>query len=341
MTEFAGTAAGPMLFIGAGAVGGFMAAHLVRAGANVVTWEPWATNREVIAREGLTIEDPNESFTVPLRTIASAGDIPSVAPSVMVLCTKMADAPAIVAEVEAVYRGTWVVTLNALADLDMAEAFGADRVMGCIVTGLFGNLVRPGFIRRHRERLRGGAPTFRIGETAGPATARIDALVQAFGLIDGAEAVQDMAAARWGKMVFNCMTSSLSALHQRPIRDFFVDPDQRPTLMAAGIEVTAVATAYGITIDPVCGVPGTIWHAAAAGDVAARATLEAGLIRYGEAMNATSLGGMAQDVLRGRRTEVSLINGVVVDKGLQRNVAAPTNAWLVESLDALTAGSAR
>ncbi|WP_158611671.1 ketopantoate reductase family protein [Teichococcus wenyumeiae] len=330
-----------MLFIGAGAVGGFMAAHLARSGADVVMWEPWATNREAITRDGLTIADPDETFTVPLRTIASAADIPSVAPSVMVLCTKMADAPAIVADVEAAYRGTWIVTLNALADLDMAEALGADRVMGCIVTGLFGNLVRPGSIRRHRERLRGGAPTFRIGETAGAATPRIHALVQAFGLIDGAEAVPDMAAARWGKMVFNCMTSPLSALHQRPIRDFFVDPAQRPTLMKAGIEVTAVAAAYGITIDPVCGVSGAIWHAAAAGDVAAQSTLEAGLIRYGEAMNATSLGGMAQDVERGRRTEVSLINGVVVNKGLLKGVAAPTNAWLVESLDALTAGTAQ
>ncbi len=326
----------PLLIIGAGAVGGYIAAHLARLQENVVVYEPWEPNRRAIAQGGFRVSEPAGDFEARFATIATVDEIPSVAPRLMILCTKLADAPAVVDAVERVHRGTWVVTLNALADLAMAQDLGADRVMGCIVTGLFANLTGPGAMQRHRRRFDGGPATFRLGETRGPATPRIHALVDRLSAIDGAEAVDDMAAARWAKLVFNSMTSALSALHRRPIRDLFTEQTLRAEMTKVALEVATIAAAAGVVPDPICGVPGATWARACAGSAEALAALDAGLVAYGDHMNPTAVSGMAQDRARGRRTEAWLINGTAVAEARRLGQDAPANTALIQALDALT-----
>lgn len=324
---------GPLLIIGAGAVGGYMAAHLARAGERVAMLEGWAPNRDAIRARGLTVEEPAGDFRIDLPMLDDAAQIATLKPRLVILCTKLADADAALAGVEAHYAGPYLVTLNALADLDLARRLGADRVMGCIVTGLFANLVEPARMKRHRRRHDGGAATFRLGEVAGPATPRIRALVDLLGHIDAAEAVDDLPAARWTKLVFNCMTSPLCAIRRTTLRALFLEAPLRAEMTALALEVVAVANAAGVALDPVCGIPGATWAAAARGDAAALAAVEAGLLYYGGKIEPGATSGMAQDLARGRRTEVSLINGAVVAEAARHGLAAPTNAALVAALD--------
>lgn len=325
--------AGPLLVVGAGAVGGYIAAHLAREGEAVAILEPWAPNREAIAADGLAVEEPSGSFRATPKVVATAAEAAALRPRLVVLCTKLADADAALAALEEHYRGPWLVTLNALADLDLARRLGAERVMGCIATGLFANLVAPGRLQRHRRRFDGGAATFRIGETAGPATPRIRALVDLLGKVDTAEAVDDMPRARWTKLVFNCMTSPLCALHRTTLRNLFLEDALRARMTEVALEVVAVADAAGVALDPICGIPGATWVAATSGDTAARASVEDGLLRYGAKVDPGATSGMAQDVARGRRTEVALINGAVVKEAARLGRAAPANAALVAALD--------
>jgi 2-dehydropantoate 2-reductase len=332
-----GQATGPLLVVGAGAVGGYIAAHLTRAGESVAVLEPWAPNRKAIREKGMTAEEPAGDFHVELSTVAEAGE---VAPRLVILCTKLADTPAIVAAIERQYRGPYLVTLNALADFDLAQQLGAARVMGCIVTGLFAKLAEPGRMQRHRRRNDGGAATFRIGETMGAATPRIHALVELLGQVDGAEAVDDLAAARWTKLVFNCMTSPLCALRRTTLRALFLEAPLRAELTAVALEVVAVANAAGVALDPLCGIPGATWSAAARGDAAARGAVAAGLEYYGKKVDPAATSGMAQDLARGRRTEVSLINGAVVAQARRFGLTAPANAALIAALDQAASASA-
>lgn len=324
--------AGPLLVVGAGAVGGYIAAHLARAGERVAILEDWAPNREAIRAGGLAVEEPAGAFQPRLDVVDDAA---AVAPRLVVLCTKLADAPAAIEALERRYRGPYLVTLNALADIDLARRIGAERVVGCIVTGLFANLVAPGRLQRHRHRGDGGAATFRIGEVDGPATPRIRDLVALLGRVDGAEAVDDLPAARWTKLVFNCMTSPVCALRRTTLRALFVEPTPRAEMTAAALEVVAVAAAAGVALDPICGIAGPTWIAAARGEPAARAAVEAGLLRYGEKVDPGATSGMAQDLARGRRTEVALINGAVVGQAHRLGLVAPVNARLVAALEAL------
>jgi 2-dehydropantoate 2-reductase len=329
-------AEGPLLVVGAGAVGGYIAAHLARAGEPVTVLESWAPNREAIAAKGLAVQEPAGDFHVTLPVLATPGEVAVLAPRLVILCTKLGDAPAMVTEIEHHWHAPYLVTLNALADLDLAHRLGAARVMGCIVTGLFGNLVEPGRLQRHRLRHDGGAATFRIGEVAGPATPRIRAMVELLGKVDRAEAVDDLPAARWTKLVFNCMTSPLSALRRAPLRDLFLEPRLRHEMIELALEVIAIADAEQVGHDVICGIPAATWSAAARREPGAMATLEEGLMRYGRTLAPGAISGMAQDLSRGRRTEAWLINGAVVEQARQRGMEAPANAALIAQLDAAT-----
>ena len=94
-----------------------------------------------------------------------------------------------------------------------------------------------------------------------------------------------------------------------------------------------MADAAGVALDPVCGIAGARWAAAARGEAAALADVEVGLLRYGGKVDPGATSGMAQDLARGRRTEVSLINGAVVAEAARLRRVAPVNAALVAALD--------
>ena len=187
-----------ILIAGAGAEGGYLAAHLARLGETVVVLESWSPHREAIAARGLRVEEPGDAFTIDLPVVARPEELQTL-PGLIILCTKLPDAAAMVASLEACFHAPYLVTLNALADLTLAGQLGADRVTSCIATGLFATLAAPGVIRRHRSRFDGGAASFLLGETQEPRTLRLAQQAALLGRIDTTAMVDDMPAARWTK----------------------------------------------------------------------------------------------------------------------------------------------
>ena len=327
-----------ILVAGCGAVGGYLAAHLVRLGESVIALDPWAENRAAIAARGMRIAEPTGDFSVPLRVCETAAELRGQPIDLAILCCKLPEAMALLEalETEAGYRGDYLATLNGLVDAEIARRIGAARVMGCIVFGFFGHLAGPGLVQRHRARNPGGTPAvLRLGEVAGPVTDRVRALAALFGRIDAAEAVEDFSRARWTKLIFNSMTSPLAAVsggHQRPI---FLEPPLRAELTALAMEGVRIARAAGVAIDSICAMSGATWHQAAEGDAAALAAIEAGLIRYGEGISPSATSGMAQDLARGRETEKKFLNGALVDEARARGLDAPTHRSIIARLTAL------
>lgn len=317
----------PILIAGAGAVGGYLAAHLARLGEAVVVLEPWSPHRQAIAAHGLRVEEPNDAFTIDLPVVARPEELPTP-PRLIILCTKLPDAGAMVASLEACFQAPYLVTLNALADLTLAGQLGAERVTGCIATGLFATLAAPGLIRRHRRRFDGGAASFLLGATRGPPTPRLAQQAALLGRIDTTVVVDDMPAARWTKMVFNAMTSGLVALHGGRLRPVFEDPALRARALELALETVAVSRAEGVTLGPVCGMAGALWQA---GD---RATLDAGIAAYAATLDPLVTSGMAQDLSHGRRTEIREINGEIIRRAAHWGIPTPGNAALLAAVEA-------
>jgi len=313
----------PILVAGAGAVGGYIAAHLHRCGEDVVALEPWTPNREAIAAQGLRVEEPDDGFTAAVPVIARPEEI-GTTPRLIILCTKLPDAAAMVAGLEACFQVPYLVTLNALADISLAEELGAERITSCIATGLFATLVEPGVIRRHRCRFDGGAASFLMG---GPA-AGLAEQAALLGRIDTTAVVPDMRSARWTKMVFNAMTSGLVALHGGRLRPVFEDATMRARALNIALETIAVGRAEGVEFGPICGMPSVLWQD---GD---RAVLDAGIARYAQKLDPAVTSGMAQDLSHHRRTEIREINGEIIRRATRHGIGAPENAALLAAMEA-------
>ena len=58
-----------LTIIGAGAIGGTIGAHLIRSGNDVLLCDSDVAHVDAINRDGLTIEGPVESFTVPAKAV--------------------------------------------------------------------------------------------------------------------------------------------------------------------------------------------------------------------------------------------------------------------------------
>jgi 2-dehydropantoate 2-reductase len=111
----------------------------------------------------------------------------------------------------------------------------------------------------------------------------------------------------WVKLIMNCAYNALSAIPQLPYGRL-VQGEGIPKLMEGIVEeCLAVARASGVE------VPGDM-HAATR--------------RIAETMPA-QLSSTAQDLARGKPTEIEHLNGVVARKGAALGVPTPLNAMLL------------
>jgi 2-dehydropantoate 2-reductase len=112
----------------------------------------------------------------------------------------------------------------------------------------------------------------------------------------------------WTKLVWNCALNALSALGKVTYGEIIASSDAKQLLENTVYEVLAVAKASGIQ---------------PAGLEDPRAAL-AGAYKVAESMAATR-SSTAQDMMRGKKTEIDSLNGFIVRKGRQLNVPVPVN----------------
>ena len=125
--------------------------------------------------------------------------------------------------------------------------------------------------------------------------------------------------ALWGKLILNCAWNALSALTQRPYGWLIRREGVVAAIGDVVDECVAVARASGVS------VPDDI--------------LERGL-RLGTTM-ADQRSSTAQDLARGRRSEIDHLNGFVVRRGLALGIPTPANRLLHTLVKLAEAGDGR
>jgi 2-dehydropantoate 2-reductase len=126
----------------------------------------------------------------------------------------------------------------------------------------------------------------------------------------------------WKKLALNVCTLPTAALLHFQAHELNQHDEMRDLMRGLLGEVVGVAKAQGIKLDE-----GERWQAIT------------GLLEKAVGARAS----MLQDVEAGRRTEIEVINGAIVDGGRKNGIATPLNdamVWLVKSLQAkyLTTG---
>jgi 2-dehydropantoate 2-reductase len=296
---------------GAGAVGGYLAARLLRAGRHDVCVVARGEHLRAIASGGLTLTTPEERFTVHPRAVSDRPQ--DLGPQDVVFVTLKAHSQAAAASDIAALLGpggTAVFASNGipwwwthrglehpgsplpLLDPDAAlwEHVTPQRAMGCVVYSA-NEVVGPGEIR-HRANNR-----WLLGRPDGDLSAQLAAVVDMLrhaGI--NAEGIADLRACIWAKLLRNVPLNSLCALTRLSVDGISAHSELGALCSAMVDEVAAIAAADGT-------------------DLSARVEAAKQAPALGAGTDGTRAQGvrpsMLQDVLAVRNMEVEAILGQV------------------------------
>src|ERR1700749_3281368 len=166
-------------FVGAGAVGGYAGAHMVKNGEDVTFIDPWPEHVEHMRKHGLRVTHAMKEpeFTVPVRAlhVTDAQQLAKEKPvDIAFVCMKSYDTEwATMMIKQYLAPGGYVVSLqNCINEERIAGIVGWGKVLGCIAAAISVDLYEAGRIRRTVAK--GGSlhTVFRVGEVHGRATPR-------------------------------------------------------------------------------------------------------------------------------------------------------------------------
>ncbi|MDE2004958.1 MAG: 2-dehydropantoate 2-reductase [Rhodospirillales bacterium] len=336
--------------IGAGAVGGYVGAGMAAAGHDVTLIDPWPEHVEAIRAGGMRLSGmtPEETRTVrvptlhltELQRVARERPIDLAFVSVKSYDTEWA------AAMIAPYLSPGGVVLsmqNCINEERIASRLGWGRVLGVVVTGGLGlDLYEPAHIRRTMAK-RPGQTCLYVGEPSGRVTARAQAIAAILGDVDEAHATDDLWGERWTKLCVNGMRNGVSAATGMGGNARDTHDGVRRVCIRLGAESVRVGRALGFRVGRIGALDPDTLDRADSGDAAAMAEIERAMLRASEGSARSDLQrpSMAQDMAKGRRTEIDFMNGFIAAKGQEAGVAAPTHARLTEVVRRVERGELR
>lgn len=283
--------------MGAGSVGCYFGALLARAG-HAVTLIGRPAHVQAIAAHGLRLQTAAEDVQIPLSASTNAGAVAGA--DVVLLCVKSTDTEAAARQIQPhLAPGTLVLTLQNGVDNDerVRAVLGPTHPVIAAVVYVATAMAGPGHVRHF------GRGELLIGPS--PLAQRV---AREFGGAGIPTQVSDnVRGVLWAKLVINCAYNALSAITQQPY-GWLVQQDGVTEVIADLVaECLAVAQADGVHID------GDI-HAAVRG--------------IAQTMPA-QLSSTAQDLARGKPSEIEHLNGYVVRRGGALGVPTPVNRALL------------
>ena len=279
--------------VGAGAIGCYFGGLLARAG-HAVTLIGRAPQVEVINKNGLQFESLGRRQCI---TVAATDRIAAVADATLVLfCVKSSDTDG-AAQAMAPHLGPEAVVLslqNGVDNVERIRAHTKNPVLPVLVYAA-AQMPAPGSVQHT------GGGNLVIGSSLPRAIA--DVLASAGIPVRISDNID---VELWTKLTMNCAYNAISALAQAPYGRMVAMPEVCDVMRDVVGEVVRVAEAKGVRLP----------------DDIVDATL-----KLAEAMPVT-VSSTAQDMLKGKRTEIDHLNGAVVRLGEALGIATPVNRTL-------------
>jgi 2-dehydropantoate 2-reductase len=323
--------------MGTGAVGGYAGAHMVQAGEDVTFIDPWPEHVEHMRKHGLRVTHAREvpEFTVPVRAlhVTDAQQLAREKPiDIAFVCMKSYDtAWATMLIRQYLAPEGFVVSLqNCINEETIAGVVGWGKTLGCIASSITVGLTEPGHV--HRGAGKGGKAhtVFRAGEVHGRITPRAEEVCRLVAYSDSAKVTGNLWGERWSKLVTNAMANGISActgmnggqmLASEPIRRFST---------RVGSEAIRVGQALGYQLEEIYHIPPETIARAGEGDEAAIRTCDQIRAEQGKRTAAEQRPSMGQDMMKGRRTEIEFLNGLIVREGEKLGLPCRANAVLTD-----------
>ena len=280
--------------MGAGAVGCYYGARLQQAGHEVVLVGRPALVEAVQAR-GLRLQSRDFDGFLPMAASASPEAVRGA--GLVLFCVKSGDTESAGAAMKP-FLGADATVLclqNGVGNAErLAAVLGREAVPAVVYVAT--EMGGPGHVIHH------GRGDLVIGESAGSEAAA--QLLNDAGIRTRVTAgVQD---ALWAKLTVNCAYNALSALTQLPYGELLARPGFREIMIDVIGECQAVCNASGAKLPD---------------------SILADTLAIADSMPGQR-SSTAQDVARGRRSEIDFINGYVVREGERLGIPTPANRVL-------------
>lgn len=280
--------------MGAGAVGCYYGGMLARAG-HPVTLIGRAQHVEAIRRDGLLLDTRTFKAHVP---IDASTDVAAVKGAELVLfCVKSTDTESAAAELKPhLMPGAFVLTLqNGVDNAERLQAALPQEVAPAVVY-VATEMAGPGHLKHHGR----GELVIASSRTSN----EVAAMFEKAGV--PTQVSDNVIGALWMKLILNCAYNALSAIAQLPYGRVVQGAGVESVMRDVVQECLAVAHASGVAL------PGDAWQAVT------------GLVQT----MPTQYSSTAQDLARGKRSEIDHLNGYVMRKGESLGVPTPVNRVL-------------
>ena len=318
--------------IGLGAIGGVIAARLLRsAAAGEVVSLAAGSDRAAgaIRRGGLRVRG---EATVPAPELLGATLAASAAPyDLLLLCTRTdaSDTALATAAPLLAKDGALVCVQNGLPEERAAARVGPSRTLGAVIGW-------SSTADAYGEYVVTGGGKFILGAMDG-AAARLASAKAVLERVFPVRVTSNLAGARWTKLAFNCALSTLCAISGLDFGHLAARRDARRLALRIVGEAVAVAEARRVDLERVVGLdprwfrPGAI-----------PAAIQHALIFLAASRRPRQRSGMLQRLLEGRPAgQVDDLNGAVAEAARQAGLPAPLNTRLRDLVHAIERGEQR
>ena len=308
--------------VGTGANGSCVAADLTRAGYNTTLIDQWPEHVTTMRTQGLKIKMPEEDINVEVdaNNLCDVCTLNRVFDYIFVMVkaydTKWS------AQLMVPYlstEGMMVGIQNAMTADEIADIVGKERTIGCVVE-LSSEIFTPGIVQRNTPPEK---TWFGLGALEPSMDDRVNEVQQILQNVGKVSNTQNILSAKWMKLVVNCMCLGPLAMLGLTLSEAMKVPGVREFVLKAGSEALAVGQQRGYSIEPIFGLNSD--------DIKdTNHLLETLFDKLAADIGPSARDCVLQDHLKGRYSEVDMINGLVAEESILSSNPAPANTAIAK-----------
>ena len=309
--------------LGAGAIGSSVAADLTQAGYDITVIDQWPAQVEAMKATGLHIQMADGDVKVPVKALhlcdlASA----NLEFDIVFLAVKSNDHRWMAEFIKPHLKpdGVLVGVQNGMNDDSLASIVGRSRTVGAAIE-LSAEIFTPGLVQRNTTHK---GTWFAVGELDGLYTPRVREIQAILSHVARCDVTNNIYGAKWTKLIANTMTMGPHGLLGLRNAEAAGLPGMADIAVQLGRESLAVGAALGYRIEPIFGLRADEF--AGSNDenlVTARETLM-------KHVGGQSRTAPIHDHIKGRRSEMEFISGLVSRKGRELGIPTPGNDAVTE-----------
>jgi 2-dehydropantoate 2-reductase len=310
--------------VGAGSLGTIIGALINHAGKQIDLIDAYKDHVDALNTSGATITGAID-LNVPVKAY-TPDQLTGTYDLVFLLTKQTSNQVTLSHLLPFLHPDSSVCTLqNGIPEHSVAALVGRERTLGGAV-GFGATWLRPGVssLTSSYEATKNFA--FEIGEIDGAVRPRLQ-IVQAYlECVGKTEIRTDLMGIRFSKVLMNATFSGMSTALGCTFGDVLADRKAMVCLAFVADECIKVARAHGVRLVKMQGEDLEFFELQGATDIPSKMVLYRKIWGAHAGLKAS----MLQDLEKGRDTEINFINGLICQKGRERDVATPFNDKIVE-----------